>query len=184
MVRTIPGTVQRAPFRRFERHDVMRNTVIAILICLSCGGCAIALMTFAPQIDGVLESQGKPVEGAEVRVVGSQYRNSTPREIVGSPRTVRTDGDGHFSSTAITEFRFVPVLGDTYCPEYAVEARFAGQRYIYSSCVPYDDRPLSLTCHIPSQAEPYQNDTSEEEFAGALKMKCEEQRLPPGAGNG
>ena len=143
----------------------MWRAVVVIVIGLTLGGCGVDRLILAPQFNGVLEANGKAVEGAAVRVVVIARAD-------GSTVTATTNADGHFSTEAITEFGVISI-GDRVAPSYVVEVRFAGKRYAYySGFNPIIKRQQSLQCNIPTQHETYQKHTIDDEFVGTLKMEC------------
>jgi len=125
----------------------MRQAVILILSGLALNGCVPVPVPreLVPPINGVLEKDGKPVAGAEVRSIAGPQ----------SSLTVVTDGEGRFRTGALWDAVFgiymVPV--NFASPDDALEVHFAGERYAKRYVGYLSQETGGVVCEITDTAE-------------------------------
>ncbi|MCL2715100.1 MAG: carboxypeptidase-like regulatory domain-containing protein [Alphaproteobacteria bacterium] len=125
----------------------MRQAVIAILGCLALSGCHyIPDYILAPPLHGVLEKDGKPVVGAEVRTIYN--RRSSSKAV--------TDAQGRFRTEEVTEVETAFPMGDPgsyYLGSYYLEVVFAGERYATRRLPLSKEGGGEVVCQIPDRPE-------------------------------
>jgi len=128
----------------------MRQAVILILSCLALNGCVPVPhpRELVSPISGVLEKDGKPVAGAEVRAISGRRSSSK----------VITDAEGRFLTGSVWDLELaVYLVAGCDFTEDSLEVHFAGDRYVTSG-ERYLYREAAETgggvvCEIPDTAE-------------------------------